>query len=589
MPTARQLVSSRCPECSAPVDLEQIPHAVAQVRCAYCGTPLILPKRISQPESPPVYRPPVTPPRAFRSMPVTTSTSASKGRIGLGILLALLVFIFMVGADVGAFQALQSAWAEDGRASVQDAGDSRAPGVFSAEFWQPLGLGWPATPSVGHLYGPPFPALPPAPEDNQADASQAAPTSAVQDVLIQGRNQDDQGVLFNFDPQNESLRWRAEPFSRNFLEMVVAVGPRYVYVADQNRLTALQRETGEQVWQVALANSIALPCEDCLQYMAGYVVALTRAGTLQAFDGRSGLPAWSRALESTPRRLFDAAGHPAVVDGDVGNRAIFYVLDRATGNERQAIRPTCEVDGRAGFAAPAAPFEVTPDGQGLYVLGSGSAACLWRFDLLSGEPEWVYPVARQAVEEEQVLPFAWGEASYLIHGGMIYTTQRAAGAGVLRAVDSHRGVARELVYASQHELTLEHASLDGQDNTLLVKATPNHAPNEPELWGIDMATGERRWLAQLELSHAFDTLLLHPTTSPDGQTGFFVGQCLWEEDVCLFDMLSAAHGVGSEQTRHPVRGSVNGVQLLGDMAWINIWGQLHAVELSTAEVKFVWP
>jgi DNA-directed RNA polymerase subunit RPC12/RpoP len=126
MPIARQLVASRCPECSAPVDLKQVPVNVDQIRCAYCGTPLLLPKRATHTETSPVYRPPVTPPpfmqtrlqiqgRPMSRGPVIAMPSQPKrkGNAGCGIVVSLLIFGVMLAADVGIFRALESAFGRD--------------------------------------------------------------------------------------------------------------------------------------------------------------------------------------------------------------------------------------------------------------------------------------------------------------------------------------------------------------------------------------------------------------------------------------------------------------------------------------------
>jgi outer membrane protein assembly factor BamB len=400
----------------------------------------------------------------------------------------------------------------------------------------------------------------------------------VESVIVLTRDGDDQSALLNFDAEDRALRWRAGSFSRNFTEIAITAGPRFVYVADQGRLTALDRETGEQAWQISLANHLSNPCADCLQYMAGYVVALTRDGTLQSFDGNSGLPAWSRRLRTTPRQMFNVGGQPAVVDADDRNRAVFYLLDRITGVEWQVIQPVCHIDGREHTVTPHIPFLVSSDGLRLHVLGSGSSSCAWRYNLVTGDLEWLHHETRGG--PVQVLPFSWSGESYLVRDGVLYTTQRDGREGVLRGVDSQSGLARELLRVDQYELALEVAT----PTMLVVQATPTFARNEPELWGVNRETGERRWYAQLDISHSFDTLIVH-----SGAGGIFVGQCLWEDRVCLFEVLDPDSGVSGGQTRQAIPGSVTGVDWAGDTAWMNIWGKIFAVDAATAQVTLTWP
>ena len=416
---------------------------------------------------------------------------------------------------------------------------------------------------MGHLYGNPV-------------AVFGVNSESVDTLLIQSRDSDDQGLVLSINPQSETLRWRAGPFSRNFVDTVMAAGPRYVYVGDQGRLTALDRETGEQVWQVSLANHLASPCASCLQYMAGYVIALTRDGTLQSFEGASGLPAWSRRLNATPRQLYNVGGQPAVVDNNERNHAHFILLDRISGAELQSIRPVCENEGRESFASPHAPFAISSDGLRLHVLGSGSMACVWRYNLVTGALEWLYQDSREA----QIIPFSWSGESYLIRDGVLYTGQRSGQVGILRSVDSQTGLTRELAQFPQYDLELTTAG----PNTLVVVATPTYARNEPELWGIDRETGARRWQAQLDITHSFDKLFVQ--NSP---AGLFIGQCLWGDRVCLFEMLDMETGVSAGQTRQPVGGSVSGTHIKGNHLWLNAWGKLYAVNISDASVEMVWP
>ncbi|MEX1018203.1 MAG: PQQ-binding-like beta-propeller repeat protein [Litorilinea sp.] len=578
MPNARQLVASRCPECSAPVDLKQVPAAVAQIRCAYCGTHLHLPKRATPASEPPAYRPPVRLPRGRVPEIITPPPPPRTGNAGCGIVAALLIFGVMLLADVNVVRTLQSAL-ENG-------------GARPAELFRQLGITLPQNLGIGHLYGPPIPVaagapIPTAPIAASANSTPAnsIPANSTPEssrpgngagVLIQARDQEDAGLILFFDTQTQSLRWRSGPFSRHFTEIVMTSGPRYIYVADQGRLHALDRDSGLQVWQISLSNPIAMPCTDCLQYMAGYVVALTRDGTLQAFAAESGLPAWNRRLHTTPNRLHNVGGQPAVVDAETNNRATFYMLDRITGAELHAIHPVCQTADRETFASAFAPFVVSSDGLRLHVLGSGSDGCAWRYNLVTGAQEWHFADAR----ENRILPFAWSDESFLIRNGVLYTTQRDGTTGVLRAVDSQTGATTELLRAEQTELKLETSA----GNTLVVIATPTFARNEPAIWGIDAQTGVQRWQAQLEMNHAFDTLLVRATPA-----GLFIGQCLWETDVCLFEMLDPSTGISRGQNRQPVNGSVSGIGYTPDTAWLNIWGKLYAIDLATAQITTTWP
>jgi outer membrane protein assembly factor BamB len=287
---------------------------------------------------------------------------------------------------------------------------------------------------------------------------------------------------------------------------------------------------------------------------------------------------WSRRLNSTPRQLMAAEDQVLALDTTTDNGARVLVLDSTTGDLTFEIVPTCNEGGFGNRAHVSDQFLVTPDASALVVLGSGSYACAWRFDLADGATSWHY----ESRGIDPVLPFAWAFGSLAFGDPVAYFVDETEDPAQIWAMDTRAGEKPDAPIYSVDQYDLELLQTTG--NLLLASAVPTYATEEVELWAIDRTSGERRWQRRLETTHTFDKWLVHPTAD-----GIFVAVCRWNEDLCRFLVLDPETGVSRAETRHEFGGNLDGSVWLNARAYMTIDGALHVVDLDSAEIDYSWP
>lgn len=388
-------------------------------------------------------------------------------------------------------------------------------------------------------------------------------------------------MLIAFDPEERAESWRSPEFSERYYEMGLAAGGAQVYVADGAQLVALDRASGQISWQTSLANNLQTGCDKnapCLQRLGDQVVALARDGTVQAFAGATGAPLWSRRLNSQPRRFWVQGQQLIVVDVDDKNRAVVVVLDGASGDQLYDLRPACDFPNISMRASASDQYLLTPDGTGLLVVGSGTYACAWRYDLASGELVWRYI----SNDTNGPLPFTWSMSSLALADPVVYFVKDDGDLAQIYALDSKTQDAAPQLLAGveDYELTILYPLGD----LLLVSAQPSFAREEVELWAFERKTGERRWQRKLETTHTFDEWITHPTDQ-----GLFLAVCAWETDECRFELLDLATGTSRGQHRQETGGSYDGAAWIGTMGYLTIDGKIYAIDLTSAAVEYTWP
>ncbi len=575
---SHRLTSSRCPECGAPVDFRRVPRDQPQVKCAYCGTLITIPGRTQ------VYS---TPPHAAShsktqtaTVVVTSDGSMVKGGWGCGVISLIAVVLSLV---VGGIVLSATSFIVPFTRAVTDVTNSDSTGPFSL----PESLS-PSTMQQALAPAPRLVSAPLALGANDTSFVQSPVQSPVQSrvQIVVFAYREDGSLLLGFDPVERVERWRSDIFSDRTYEIGITSDEARVYVADGAHLVALDRETGEIAWQSSLANNLQTGCAEsapCLQRVGDQVVALARDGTVQAFAGRTGAPLWSRSLNGTPRQIIvnsNQNGNDQVIliDVDDSNRAIVLVLNATNGNLIYSLQPSCAFSLHEMRPSASDQYLVTPDGRSLLVVGSGSYACIWRYNLADGSLVWGYTPA----DVNGPLPFTWSMSSVALADPMLYFVKEEGHLIRVYAVDTQsQGSAPQPFYAEEkYDLTVH----DPLGELLLVSAQPSHAPDEVELWAIDRMTGERRWQRKLETSHSFDEWVTRPT-----EQGLFLSVCSWENDECRFEVLDLDTGTSQGQVRQAATGSYSGAAWLGDQGYLTIDGKLYVLNLSSAAVEYTWP
>lgn len=551
---SHRLVASRCPECGAPVDFRSVPRDQTQVKCVYCGTLIAIPGR-TQPHTPEAASPP--------TIVVTSDGSLVKGGWGCNAVgwMVVILIIFVTGIGVWSTSFITSATRVVSDVVKNDS-ESDLPS------FRPLTL-----PTIS---------LPLAPKPRLSTApvvlggNDTSPTQ-----MVVAATQEDGALLFGFDPEKRAETWRSPLLSEKYYEMGVGADAARVYVADGATLMALDRSSGQIVWQTSLANNIQTSCaasDPCLQTVGDQVVTLARDGTVQAFAGATGAPLWSRRLNSQPRQFLANNDQVILVDNDERNRALVLILNATNGDLIHELEPSCSFPNIDMRPHSSDQFLVTPDGSALLVVGSGTYACAWRYNMSDGALTWSYI----SPDVNGPLPFTWSMSSLAVADPMVYFVKEEGDDVILYALDSSMaGSTPQPLYSIQdYELTVQYPLGD----LLLVSAQPDYAREEVELWAINRSSGERRWQRKLETTHTFDDWVTRPT-----DTGIFLTVCSWNDDGCRFEVLDLSTGASKGQVRQATGTFFSGAAWLGNRGYLTIDGKIYAIDLATATVAYTWP
>jgi outer membrane protein assembly factor BamB len=393
--------------------------------------------------------------------------------------------------------------------------------------------------------------------------------------------QEDGAILLGFDPAKRAETWRSAKLSDEYYNAGISGDAARVYVADGATLMALDRNSGETLWQSSLANNIQTGCDEsnpCLQQVGDQTVALARDGTVQGFAGATGAPLWSRRLNTQPRKFLINGDQVILVDNDDNNRAVVLVLNGVNGDLLYEVRPSCTFPNIEMRPHSSDQFSVTPNGSALIIVSSGTYACAWRYQLSDGALVWSYT----SPGTSGPLPFTWSQSSLTVADPVVYFVSDDGDETLIYALDTQsEGATPQLLYSIEdYELTLQYPLGD----LLLVSAQPGFASDEIELWAIDRNTGERRWQRKLETTHTFDKWVTRPTDQ-----GIFLAVCSWDDEDCRFEVLDISTGASRGQVREEAGYPFSGAAWRGNQGYLTIDGKLYVVDLTTGRIEYTWP
>lgn len=280
------------------------------------------------------------------------------------------------------------------------------------------------------------------------------------------------------------LLWSSAPLDKDTYDTPLLANRDFVYAVSGARLLALRRADGQTAWTAPLADQIAMAvCQACLALDGDRLYALTDDGTLQAYDARTGAPVWKyAATQDSPRGLYLLSGRPAFMDQDDDGDGILRVFDPDTG-AMQTAQPTCQTN----FSEPdytdwTTPLYLAPDGGSAYVVFGFFATCAQRLDAQTLEPVWAVKLPEGLdLNQRDVRPVFADDAVYFSAGTQIVALAAADGAA-------------QTVLADE-DYKLVPLAVDG--GTLLVRAMRQRGSTRFELWAVDRASGERRWVYDL--------------------------------------------------------------------------------------------
>lgn len=534
-----------CPSCGASIAM----HGDQGI-CAFCGTAIERP-RSAQPAPPARPSQPEPPVWAASSVTIQRANPAKPKR-GSSCLGALLVLVILAAIVIGVGMQLTG-----GRLLTAISNGSGQLGSLSAVLSQ-IQLG-PIAKLAAVL-----------PRDGKGG-----------DLLVYayGSGNSRYSVAL-IDGASHAPRWQSQPLSKDAYQGQLVVGPDMIYLNDKDQLVALRLSDGTLAWQIALAVEPQSSCGDCVRLLGGHVIVLEKNSGLQAFDAKTGKLAWSKQLGDNTRQL-PVAGSWLVTTQPAQEKdgTIIAFLDPATGKPALQIDPHCpQPNAFSNFERPRAdtPLLFSADAKTMYTLYGFFSQCAQAFDLTTGETRW------EVTMKENMLPPSWANSAALLTDQALYVNQDH----MIWALNTADGSIRTLIEDKQYNLR----PLAQRDNILIVVAAPTWDSQRQELWGLDVATGERRWQQALQ-GHA----LRSGSASGDWDwqltsKGLVVVQVLRNNARLIVETLDPRSGVSSAKQETPLTDlhmpSLYQPLWTDDTVYLKLDSQIYAVDLATGKITF---
>jgi outer membrane protein assembly factor BamB len=269
---------------------------------------------------------------------------------------------------------------------------------------------------------------------------------------------------------------------------LLAAGDSGVLLAGPT-VVAFDAGTGRAKWRQSLAAPLARPCTmSCAAIEQGVLAALSADGTVQTFAMADGRPLWSKRLNSTPRYLVGLANAFAADDSysqsDPGH--VLDIFDPASGSLRR-LEPVCSSD-PSDPHRPSDEQDWLPlaDGRSVIVLATGNNGCAQRYALGDFSRMW----DTEPTGDNNPIPFTWTGETQASVGGILWTNDGGQPSySHAYTIDAGTGAIRDLGGQPQFDLVVRGIVA----GTAVIEAAPQYASSRPEIWGVDIATGTRRW------------------------------------------------------------------------------------------------
>ncbi len=387
-------------------------------------------------------------------------------------------------------------------------------------------------------------------------------------------------TLLYLDSDQQAIRWETPRLNQIGPQTPVVIDAAQVYLVDQERLLAFDRQDGTLHWEATLPATVSPLCQECVRVVGDYVLVLTQNGIVQSRAIADGARVWQVRLDGTPHQLLMIDDQIGVLNRVEANRpwAVLELLAIADGTLVRRIAAVCPDP--AGVLADVYPALTTPvffaeEEQALYLLFGTTNSCIQRIDSRSGALIW-------RTSPTQRLPPDWTSSTPLLAEGTLYMGV----GGTILAVDRTDGQMQELTREPDYNLT----PVAARDGVLVVAVRRARGTAQPALWGLDAASGTQRWQYDLPSARrsGHDTSLsdwaIHPTAD-----GLVVIQRF--PNQLQIDTLRITDGTFISQTTTPLHDQVT---VWRDVVWSNtlVWltfQRLYAIDLTTGTVAYIWP
>lgn len=382
------------------------------------------------------------------------------------------------------------------------------------------------------------------------------------------------------DGGTHKARWQSPLLSKDAYQGLLVASQDTAYVTDKDRLFALGLRDGTPAWQASLTVEPSPGCYECLRVVGNHVAVLEKDGTLQVFDGQSGKESWSTRLADRPSRLPVVGDRlVTVVEPENKQGRVLNFVDPSNGKATLQLAPECPPDpsmNHQELPDSSTPFLFSADGKSMYTMFGFFAQCAQGWNLTAGQTRWQVPLSRD------LAPGIWSGNEPLLTDKTIF----AANGKLLWALDTADGKVRTLLDDKEYQIK----PLAIQNDLLIVLAVPEWDSQRQELWGLDSASGKRRWQIKLE---AHDLREEHSSGDWDWRLtpkGLVVIQALQDEPRLVVETFDPASGTSRarQETPLPGIGTLSITQLLwgDDTAWLRVNGNVSAIDLTSGKIDY---
>jgi outer membrane protein assembly factor BamB len=389
------------------------------------------------------------------------------------------------------------------------------------------------------------------------------------------------------------------------------VGETAVYVTINDRLYALDKTDGRELWTAALSDAVGNLCAGCMQVVDNTVVLLTVDNVLQRV-GNDGMALWGVRLNdeaysfsAADRSPFVIAeGQIAIIDSQAGqpgvNRAVTF-LDMASGEVARRFAPeACGDSDLGGFSST---FEglnafssstlIDASQDRIYFLSGGTLTpfCLQAWQLSNNQLLWsaLMPEVDNGTlsfdgklnaRETAVSTWLFGEDNLYIN--LSTSFESVAIAAFNPATGKQLGHIQQADYGF--------TALAEVDGTLFARATRLRGTQRDEIWGITADLVQPQWQYPLLTSE-----LLGVDSSVGGDWSYYAVP----NGLALLQLVPAPDRVLAQVISSDGQVLTEGVSNVGDSFWLyTTWTNdtaymvirdLFEVNLASGQTKREWP
>jgi outer membrane protein assembly factor BamB len=284
-------------------------------------------------------------------------------------------------------------------------------------------------------------------------------------------------------PDGFTEQWRSPELPGSTSGAQVAVVGDTLFAAFDDRLWALDRETGEQRWTTFLRDRVTSGCASCVTAVEGKLVVRTTDSWLTGFAPDSQEPAWSRRLVSPSATVSSVGGHLYVADdsAEQGQPSRVHTINPADGRDRRSVALGCPADQRSSDAEvePDTVVHAVPGTKDLVAAFGFGSVCVVRWEASTGRVRFAAKLPESAtVDQGQVVV---GERDIAIGG--------SSGVGVVSLAD---GRVRALPEVQDEDASP--GAIVGR--TLVTSTTTTRGTRRGGLAGWDLDSGQRLWSVQ---------------------------------------------------------------------------------------------